>query len=98
MTATRIDPNELTPSNPDGAATAIPSFFDKVISAVNEHADELDGGAVVAYLTPEQFGAVGDGVTNDLAAFKTMIAAASGQPNVRILTIDGVEIHRCVIS
>jgi len=27
-----------------------------------------------------------------------MIAAASGQPNVRILTIDGAEIHRCVIS
>ena len=25
------------------------------------------------------------------------IAAASGQPNVRILTIDGVEVHRCVI-
>lgn len=27
-----------------------------------------------------------------------MIAAASGQPNVRILTIDGTEIHRCMIS
>ena len=27
-----------------------------------------------------------------------MIAAASGQPNVRILTIDGEEIHRCVIG
>ena len=29
---------------------------------------------------------------------EVMIAAASGQPNVRILTIDGKEIHRCVIS
>jgi hypothetical protein len=27
-----------------------------------------------------------------------MIAAASGQPNMRILSIDGREIHRCVIS
>ena len=26
------------------------------------------------------------------------IAAASGQPNVRILTVDGEEIHRCVIE
>ncbi len=26
------------------------------------------------------------------------IAAASGRPNVRILTIDGAEIHRCVIA
>jgi hypothetical protein len=27
-----------------------------------------------------------------------MIAAESGRPNVRILSVDGREIHRCVIS
>ena len=26
------------------------------------------------------------------------IVAASGQPNVRILTVDGEELHRCVIG
>jgi len=27
-----------------------------------------------------------------------MMAAQSGEPNVRVVTVEGVEVHRCVIA
>jgi len=46
--------------------------------------------------TCKQCGAVLD--VHDGQRPDVMIAGESGQPNVRILSVDGREIHRCVIN
>lgn len=77
MTATRIDPNYLYPTNEQGAAADLPTFYSEVIAAINEHADAIDLGGSANDLLITDYGAVGDGVTDDSAAFTAATAAAA---------------------
>jgi hypothetical protein len=79
MPAVRIDPDYLSPSNEDGAAASLPTFYAEVIAAINEHADDIDEGGGGDALLVTAFGAVGDGVTDDRDSIASALAAAIAQ-------------------
>lgn len=80
MPATRIDPNYLYPSNEDGAAASLPTFYAELIAAINEHADNIDAGGGDG-VPVTNYGAVGDGTTPDSDAILAGIEAAEADPS-----------------
>jgi hypothetical protein len=81
MTATRIDPDYLYPTNEDGAAQGLPAFYAEVIAAINEHADGIDNAGAGDGVSVATFGAQGDGTTPDQVAINNALAAADADPS-----------------
>ena len=72
MTATRIDPNALLPTNEDGSALNQPEFNDLVIDAINDHATQIDSlsGLTANYASSPPVtwtGSLSSNTTTDLA-------------------------------
>lgn len=74
MSAETIDPAVLIPRGVIGKATNYPEFYDEVIAAINDHASLIDNIGAGAVISVVDYGAVGDGVTNDTASIVAAFA------------------------